>query len=345
MDKNLPIDFIFGDKYRDVKKMDYSLLSNHVEEVKNIYLPLKPLYYQKNTIKNLWKDYGVYLLLGDVTCVSTWMFLFFSKFSKKSVYLWSHGWYGKETLLKKILKKAFFAMAKGIFLYGNYAKQLMIEEGINGSKLHVIYNSLNYDVQIGYRNELEKNSIYNDHFKNSNKNLVFIGRLTPIKKLDLLLYALKELNTLNHNYNLTFIGDGEKRHELQKLTDSLGLSKLVWFYGACYSEKEISNLIYNADLCVSPGNVGLTAMHSMVYGTPVLTHNKFEFQMPEFEAIRDGKTGTYFKYGDYISLASNIIRWFEEKHDRNNIRKACYEVIDEFYNPHIQLNILKNYLK
>lgn len=66
---------------------------------------------------------------------------------------------------------------------------------------------------------------------------------------------------------MTFICDGEKTKEFKQLAESLGLQDYVWFYGACYNEKELSSLIYNADLCVAPGNIGLTAMHSMVFGT------------------------------------------------------------------------------
>ncbi len=69
----------------------------------------------------------------------------------------------------------------------------------------------------------------------------------------------------------------------------------IWLYGACYDEEIIGELIFNAQLCVSPGNVGLTAMHSLVYGTPVITHNNFSNQSPEFEAIIDGKTGSFSK--------------------------------------------------
>ena len=57
--------------------------------------------------------------------------------------------------------------------------------------------------------------------------------------------------------------------------ENLNLQDQIWFYGACYDESKLGELIFNADLCVSPGNVGLTAVHSMGYGTPVITHNNF----------------------------------------------------------------------
>ena len=40
-----------------------------------------------------------------------------------------------------------------------------------------------------------------------------------------------------------------------------------------------------SDLTVSPGNIGLTAIHSLSYGTPVCSHSNFNNQMPESEAI------------------------------------------------------------
>ena len=125
------------------------------------------------------------------------------------------------------------------------------------------------------------------------------------------------------------------------MVGDLGLTNQVWFYGACYDERRIAELLYNADLCVSPGNVGLTAMHAMTFGCPVISNDNFSTQMPEFEAIEDGKTGTFFKENDIESLAEAISRWRDSSPDRELVRKACYKVIDEKYNPHLQLETLK----
>ena len=101
-----------------------------------------------------------------------------------------------------------------------------------------------------------------------------------------------------------------------------------------------------ADLCVSPGNVGLTAMHSMVFGTPVITHNCFKYQMPEFEAIRLGETGDFFEYNDSHSLAATISHWFQIKQDkRDEVRVACYQEIDNEWTPEFQMDVIKKNLK
>ena len=101
--------------------------------------------------------------------------------------------------------------------------------------------------------------------------------------------------------------------------------------------------MYNADLCVAPGNIGLTAMHAMMFGCPCISHDDFCWQMPEFEAIREGKTGCFFKRDDINSLASTISKWLKEKENkRQEVREACFKEIDENWNPHKQIKIIKS---
>lgn len=344
IDKEFDCNFVFGDSMGDVKKMDYSLLKGKVTEIHNKQIGSG--YFQKGVLSLLRKNYDRYIMLGETRCISTWMFLFLSKFYRhKKVYLWSHGWYGKESRFECIIKKLFFKMADGIFLYGNYAKELMIKEGFNKERLFVIHNSLAYDEQLETRKQLKPTGIYTEHFGNSNPNLVFVGRLTEVKKLDMILRAMSKSKAKNIEYNLTLIGGGEKKEELEKLAKELKLTENVWFYGPCYNEVELGNLIYNADLCVSPGNVGLTAMHSLVFGTPVITHNYFPLQMPEFEAIKEGETGCYFQYDNIDSLADSIIKWFEStRNNREVIRKNCMAEIDKYWTPYYQIDVLKNNL-
>ena len=63
--------------------------------------------------------------------------------------------------------------------------------------------------------------------------------------------------------------------------------------------------------------------------------------MPEFEAIEDGKTGTFFEEDNVESLAENIQAWLTNGLDREQIRKNCYDVIDNKYNPHRQVEMIR----
>ena len=83
-------------------------------------------------------------------------------------------------------------------------------------------------------------------------------------------------------------------------------------------------------------------MHSLVYGTPVITHNDFTDQMPEFEAIIPGKTGDFFIKDSIDDLSNSIGKWIGNMEKREDVRKSCYEIIDKFYNPTFQLQVIKN---
>lgn len=282
-------------------------------------------------------------MLGDSRSISTWLFLLFSKFCPgKKVYLWSHGIYGKESMIEIRLKKVVLNLADGIFLYNNYARELMIRKGFRCDKLFVIYNSLNYTRQLEIRHRIIPSNIFIEHFGNKNHNIIFIGRLTKAKKLEMLLEAVSILKERNFAFNVTLIGDGSERTFLELRASELGIKTSVWFYGACYDEMTNAELIYNADLCVAPGNVGLTAMHTMVFGTPVITHNDFKWQMPEFEAITPFKTGNYFECGNSGSLAEKIEEWFKVNGaSRDRIREECYKEIDNHWTPEFQIEVLK----
>lgn len=341
IDKSIDCDFIFGDKCLDVRKMDYNCLTHSVYEVNNC--KFGPFIWRKGLIKYFFR-YDRFISIGEPLNITVWLLLLYSFFFKKKVFLWSHGWYGREGFVKKIIKRCFFGLSDGVFLYGNYARELMIKNGFKSSKLHVVYNSLDYDKQLELRKKISQNDIYIKHFGNTNVNIIFVGRLTKVKKLDMLLYFLKYYSERGKCANVTFIGDGEYMTELVDLVSSLKLNENVWFYGASYNEEELANLIYNADLCVSPGNVGLTAIHSLSFGCPVITHDNFQNQMPEFESVIKGETGDFYKYGSQISLNEVIENWLNNypSNKRELIRQTAYKTIDTYWNPYYQIEVIKD---
>lgn len=339
MDRELPCDFYFGDsRPGKIEPIPYELFEHFKGEFHNVNLG--PFYWQKGALSLLKSDYTDIITTAEPLCLSSWVLVLFSRMFHKNVYSWTHGAYGNENAVKRFLIKWKIRHLKGCFLYGEYARDILVKWGVPQNKLHVVYNSLNYEEQLPMRKELVSSSFYQEHFNNSNRNIVFIGRLTTVKKLDQLLKAVAELRKRGEELNVTVVGDGTEKQKLMSLAKELELDN-VWFYGACYDEKQIAQFLYNADLCVSPGNVGLSAIHAMSFGCPVISHNNYPMQMPEFEAVEDGKTGTFFKENDVDALADAICNWIRTCGDREAVRQACYKVVDDKYNPHVQIETLK----
>ena len=105
--------------------------------------------------------------------------------------------------------------------------------------------------------------------------------------------------------------------------------------GEIFDEEVISEKIFFSDICVSPGNVGLTAIHSLTYGTPVLTHDNFNFQMPEAEAIKENISGIFFRIDNANDLSKKIETFKKSNFNKTKVR----EIVLSKYNPIYQKTI------
>lgn len=343
---NLGVDLhVFFGSYnnRSIKEINFNTpywtqFEDNIHSVKNVIFK-KAVIYQRGVIyQTLFKDWDVIIMLGDNNIISNWIAGLIAKIRGIPVIFWGHGPYGNESFLKKNIRYLFLSIANYNLFYGKRAKQLVSNSGFRDKHLGVIYNSLDYDYSKGLRDKVINPLFYRHYFNNSHPILIFIGRLTQVKRLELLLNAVYQLKQNDEHYNLMIIGDGNESENLKKLSKKLNIS--VYFFGASYNEEKIAGLLANADLCVSPGNVGLTSIHAMSYGTPVCTHDDFKNQMPEYEAIIQGETGCFFNM-EKNNLTQVIRKWFNLNIGREEIRKKCYSRIDEYYNPYNQTKIMK----
>ena len=87
--------------------------------------------------------------------------------------------------------------------------------------------------------------------------LTWVGRLVPIKRVDVLLRALARATAVNGRIRLAVVGDGELRGELEQLAVQLGIADRVWFAG------------YRGDMTPVAAASDLAVLSSDNEGTPV----------------------------------------------------------------------------
>ena len=123
-------------------------ISKRWKKLKNVWIT-KDILWQKGLLKlSLSQDYDAYILLGNMYYISTWLAVFLAKIRGKKVYFWTHGYRNEEKGFKGSARYLFYLMADGLFLYGNRAKDILIKKGYSATKLHVIYNCLDYKAQL-----------------------------------------------------------------------------------------------------------------------------------------------------------------------------------------------------
>ncbi|MGD9639818.1 MAG: glycosyltransferase family 4 protein [Synergistaceae bacterium] len=108
--------------------------------------------------------------------------------------------------------------------------------------------------------------------ENRGKNkFIFVGRLTKIKGLDIVIKALGNINETS--WTLDVLGDGPERNELEKMTRELGLESKIWFHG--YSD-DTDRLMASSSCLLFPSyseGYGLVLARAVQIGLPVLASN------------------------------------------------------------------------
>ena len=343
MGEELDCDFYFGDKVdSQIKKLNYEELNGFQLEVENICIANTFFIWQKNVLNLVFKSkYRTFILTGDSRILSNWMIAICARILNKKVIIWTHGLQQQLTFRGKLINYPLYFLSNKILLYGNYAKKLMVAEGFNSKKLEVIYNSLNHGLQLEVRSKLVDSDIFHSYFENNFPTIIYVGRLQSIKKIDLIVEAMKQLHLRNVFCNIVLVGEKTNDY-IFNYSKNENFEKYIWEFGPCYDEFKLGELIYNSDVCVSPGNIGLTAVHSLSYGTPCISNNNFNLQVPEFEAIEVGETGDFFIENNINDLALKIEKWLGlEKSQREKIREKAFARIDQYYNPNYQLSVIK----
>ncbi len=286
------------------------------------------------------------IILGNPNILDTWILAVAGRILGKKVLFWTHGWLRQEAPIKAAFRNFYFRLAHAVLTYDERAKRLAVESGFPAERISPIYNSLNWKKAQEICKRLDANSLSTEQ-ENPKRyerrpRLICTARLNPECRFDLLLEALAILEGKGMSVDLVLVGDGPEREALELLSFKHGLR--VEFMGAIYDEDRLGPMIYAADITVSPGKVGLTAIHSLMYGTPVISHDDMNAQMPEAEAITPGQTGLLFKHNDVVDLARQIESWLSCERDRGEVRSRCHEVIVNKYNPETQRALIEQCL-
>lgn len=345
MDRSARIDYTFygsGEPYQGIKHADPAAVKRFVRA---------PFTFRGG---KMWQPaavtaataggYDAIIYLSDPNFASTWVGAALARLKRVPVLFWGHGWLRQETGAKKAFRAAFYKLADHLLVYAERAKVLGVASGAKAARITTVYNSLDTAVgdrivariEAGELDDVRPQALFAEPAR---PLLICTARITDLCRFDLLIDAAARLTARGRPVNVLLVGDGPARPSLEAQAQAAGID--VHFYGACYDEEVTGQLIYRSDITVSPGKIGLTAMHSLMYGTPAITHDDLDWQMPEVEAIEPGVSGALFRHGDAESLADAIAGWLDAAHDRATVRAACRRVIHAKWNPQTQAELIE----
>ncbi len=341
--------WIFGENKTDIPSCPTDFMDD------TVYLPIKRGKSNTWWLKGLSKVLRLQredtiIMTGEIKFLSSWGVMLRNTLKPKSrrtrIFLWSHGWDGTEKGVRGLFYRFYFGLADGLLLYGHRSAEIALKEGIAAKKITVIHNSLDHGQFLRLRkrvSETDAKDVYARYFINPElPTLVYIGRLSLVKKISQLIEAVALLKEQGRYVNVLIIGDGPDRELLHQLAEKSGLNHNVHFSGAEYNIEVTAPEVYHAAMCVSPGHIGLTAIHSLELGTPVVTHSDMSSHAPEIEAITDGGTGQLFEKDNIKDLAKAISRQLDHNRllGRDAVRNNCYRAV-ESWTPEWQINAFR----
>lgn len=227
-----------------------------------------------------------------------------------------------KDLTKHIYKKTPL-MATSNFIKEDLKRYL----GIDGDNIIVLPNP------IEIKSEVVK---YGDE-----KYITIIGRLTKAKNNHIILKAFAKIkNKVNKNIALCFVGDGEEKDKLQKLSKKLDIKDRVIFKGF---QKDVSFFLKNSHLMI---------LASKREGFPNVILESFSQKTlilasdiePIKELVKDNKNGVLFKSDDINDLADKILYCL--KNNLNHCTEKAYKDLKKYKKIHKKFeNILKKTVK
>jgi glycosyltransferase involved in cell wall biosynthesis len=157
--------------------------------------------------------------------------------------------------------------------------------------------------------------------------ILSVGRLTRQKGFDILLAAFVEVSRRHASCNLTILGDGPLRQELEALRDRLGIADRVELPGQV---NNIASYLRRAELFVMASRYEgfpMALCEAMACGLPVIST---DCPSGPREIIRDGVDGILVRNGDVEALARAIDRLMSDEEERKRLGAEAVMVTERF---------------
>lgn len=211
----------------------------------------------------------------------------------------------KLPLVSEFLRKTLYMRAAGIIAQSNFAKSVL-QEKTKAKHIHVIYNPVN---------AIEK---IDCEVKN---RIVTVGRLEEVKGHRYLIEAFARI--YNKEWELSIVGDGSLRSDLESLASSLNVSDRIEFHGHL---TDFRLQLSEAQIFVLPSlkeGFPNALIEAMSVPLPCIASDTFN---GHHEIITDGQNGLLVQPGNVDELTRALEYLIENKQLREKIKSKAFEV-------------------
>ena len=269
----------------------------------------------------------------DIRYLNTLPLVAAARMWRVPIVLWGHGYSQRPHRLTDAARNICGRLADGVLLYTKtVAAQLVADGELRPERVFVAQNALDQTpIQRARRRwiadpeALER--FRRDHGLDPARTLLFVSRLEPKNRVDLLLEAVARLSGRFEGLRLVVVGEGSARASLERRSEELGIRTNALFVGALYEEEQLAPWMLSSTAFCYPANIGLSLLHAFGYGLPVITSANRSLQNPEIEALRNGHNGLEYRDGDVDDLVRQCARVLAEPGLRARLGQNALETV------------------
>jgi len=303
--------------------------------IKSIGLKKEKLSWQFLPIFHLYNKYDLIYFYGNPRVFSSVICSLILLLLGKKIIIW--GQYhtaGANSFLERV-RLLWWKRFEGVFLYTDaeaekYKKRYPATRFVSAMNNGININDVDTAIEMYSGERFEKWQAEN---KLIDKFVVLsCARLDKKNKFSLFMECIPSLLVEYPALIWCIIGNGDEEKRLKELSIRLNIQSNVIFLGSEYEQEKLAPWFLTSKLLIHPGSIGLSLIHSMSYGLPVVTHNNIAMQMPEIDALEDGVNGFLFEENNYNSMSEIVRNILNNNIGVNKISENAKSIIRSKYN-------------
>lgn len=194
-----------------------------------------------------------------------------------------------------------------VIAVSNFITNHLRKTGLPSRKINLVYHGV--DTNKFRERKLEPNIKSSLGIKDSERVVMCVARLEPVKGINHLVEAIPMVLERRDNIKVLFVGDGSQKENYERLARSLGVENKVLFLGA---KENVEEFLSIADVFCLPSireALSYAILEAMAEGRPVVATRVGGIS----EAVVDKFTGLLVPPGNIRELASTINRLLEDR--------------------------------
>jgi len=280
-----------------------------------------------------WTSDADLILTPGFSDIAHWALLLAAKLRRKKVATFCDSTLRDrpQSSLKGVLKRTYFHFCDGYFSYGTRGREYLLHYGAKPDRIFRRVQAAG--LPAGYSEDAafsaRAGTPPGEPSMPPRPTLLYVGRLSGEKGLDLLLRAFHALLETYPGARLDIAGSGPSANELKAQAEALGITGSVQFLGGLPLD-EITARYARADLFVLPSRSepwGLVVNEALHYGCPVIVSDACGCAP---DIVEEGVNGYTFISDDEQDLRAKLELGVRTFADHAATARACLQSVAPF---------------